>query len=128
MNRCAPAAIIAILAGPAVAGADISAHDLDGDRFITFDELHSTAPGVTRAEFRDIDRNRDRRLSANEFSGSEAAALVSRIATSEENAASGPLVLRQADFSEIDVDRDGRVSFDELIRIDATTFTGLRGD
>jgi hypothetical protein len=119
MKMMTLALALAALAGPAAAGADIRAFDLDGDRFVTFGELLASAPDVTRSEFTAIDLNSDRRLSANELSGAAGRTLVTRLRTSAVQPQGALVALPPARVADIDGDRDGRITFDELHRIDS---------
>lgn len=116
---------LSALAGPAAAGADIRAFDRDGDRFVSFVELKASAPGVTRSDFNTMDRNGDRRLSANEFSGATAQMLVTRHRAGAHRSAAALVALPPARVADIDTDRDGRITFEELHRIDSP-YLGLR--
>lgn len=64
-------ATTALAATAATAGA-LAEFDANGDRFASFAEVTAVNPLVNRQDFRDIDINRDRRLSASEVQAGEA--------------------------------------------------------
>ncbi|NND40479.1 MAG: EF-hand domain-containing protein [Silicimonas sp.] len=112
----------------AMAGADIRDVDVNGNRFITYSELMQSAPGLTRTSFGAMDQNGDRRLSATEFAGARAQAIVSQQTARPATDPSGGLSLAPASVARIDSDQDGRVSFDELLRLDVPSQVLLRGN
>lgn len=122
------AAALGFFAVSAQAGADLSAFDLDGDRFVSFDELRHAVPGATRSDFAALDRNGDRRISANELSGGRAQALVTRRDTGHDGGESLPPRLGSLQVADVDTDGDGRITFDELARADAPALVPLRGN
>lgn len=128
MKTLMTTSLLAILAAPAFAGVDIRDYDLDGDRFVTFGELAQSAPGLTRSDFRTLDRNGDRRLSANELDVARFGALVSHRVATRNSGSEAVLTLGDARFDEIDADRDGRITFDELARIDVPSLNIIRGE
>ena len=79
--------------------------DQDGDRFASFKELMAVYSGLLDSEFRQIDANRDNRVSATELYAPRAQALVTRY---EQGA---PTMLTIMD---VDVNDDFFVTYDEL--------------
>lgn len=118
--------VITAFAAPAFAEAEFRTLDLDGDRFLTFDELTRTVSGVTRSNFRNADINRDRRLSATEFLGLQPHALVARESRADGRTNAESMTLPAADFDLIDADGNGLITFEELIRIDAPSILSVR--
>jgi len=123
----------------------IDAIDTSGDGFATFQELSVTYPGLTAADFRRIDTNRDQRVSFDELYAPLAQVKVSRHdATStlqgvaELDADGDNFVqydellavypnLGATDFDDIDTNKDNRVSFGELYALDAQTVLNRSG-
>ena len=103
----------AITATAAFASADISSVDRDGDRFASFSEVTAVYPGLTKSDFRDIDANRDNRISAVEIADGHAQTIINR-----QVAGQGSVVL---DLNAVDTDGDNFVSFTEL----AAAYPGL---
>ena len=103
----------AITATAAFASADISTVDRDGDRFASFSEVTAVYPGLTKSDFRDIDANRDNRISAVEIADGQAQTIINR-----QVAGQGSVVL---DLNAVDTDGDNFVSFTEL----AAAYPGL---
>lgn len=54
--------------------------DMDGDYFVTFDELKSAFPSVSEVDFKEIDMNGDRRIHSLEFYDSRAQIILDRTA------------------------------------------------
>ncbi len=104
-------ATTALTATAAVAGG-ISSVDQNGDRFASKAEVAAVYPGLSAADFRDIDTNNDGRWSANEFITGEAKAIVAR---------NVPGVGGVVDLAGLDADRSGFVSQAEL----AAAYPGL---
>jgi hypothetical protein len=69
--------------------------------------------------------NSARPVLVSETSG--APAPVSRVRGKVAGSSPALLALPQLSFTEIDSDRDGKISFDELYRADASSLTSLRG-
>lgn len=108
--------------------------EISGGRFASFSQLEAAYPGLTRDHFREIDANRDNRVSSTELYGSDAQAIlkthqtggggvvVSLDAVDTDGSGFASLAELQRvysnldanDLREIDVNRDGRVSFAEL--------------
>lgn len=79
--------------------------DQNGDRFLTIEELRAVYKGLLDSEFRDIDVNRDRRVSAKELYSPLAQALVTRYEM-------GGRMLVTA--MQVDTNDDFFISFEEL--------------
>ena len=79
--------------------------DINGDNFVALNELRIVFPGFTSADFRDLDTNDDRRLSANEQIGSEARNIIAKYEATQ-------AVVHG--LTEIDTDGDRFVTFAEL--------------
>ena len=90
----------------------VSDIDTNGDRFISEAELVAVYPGVLESEFRQIDVNRDNRISATELYAPRAQAVVTRY-----EGADRMLVT----IMDVDTNNDFFVSFDELMQ----SFPGL---
>lgn len=107
--------------------------DINGDGFASLSEVRTVLPGFSSFDFRDVDLNDDRRLSAQELQSSETRAIVARydsrmaivhglsdidqdgdrFVTQAELAVVYDGLL-DAEFRAIDVNRDNRVSATEL--------------
>lgn len=85
-------------------GADIARFDTNGDNFASMSEVRDVFPGLTNADFRNLDTNRDRRLSAVEVSDAEAVRVFNKYR---------PHALIR-DLDEIDLNGDRFASMDEL--------------
>ncbi len=126
---------IAGLMMTATAAAAMQPQDLDinGDGFATLSEVRTVFPGFSSFDFRDVDLNSDRRLSANELRSPDTRNIVARyesrmaivhglsdIDTNGDRFASQAELtvvyggLLDSEFRQIDVNRDGRVSAPEL--------------
>ena len=126
---------IAVATLPSTAALAMQPDDLDinGDRFVTIGEIRQVLSGFSSADFRDIDQNDDRRLSANELDTGEGRAIISRYedgmmvvhGLSEVDQNGDRFVSKEelsavydgttdSDFRRIDVNRDNRVSAPEL--------------
>jgi len=90
----------------------LSTIDQNGDRFLTLAELQGTYGGLQDAEFRQIDVNRDDRVSAPELYAPLAQALVTRYEMGGEDVVT---------IMQVDIDDDAFASFAEL----KATFPGL---
>ncbi len=125
-------ATTALTATVASAGVGISNFDQNGDRFASKAEVSAVFPGLTSADFRNIDQNDDRRLSANELLDSNAQTIFGKhangaavqsvgkidgngdgFASWTELAAAYP-GFRATDFDDLDLNDDRRVSANEL--------------
>ena len=129
--------VMAVLLATATAASAMEATDLDidGDGFASITEVRQIFPGFSSNDFRQIDVNRDRRLSNKELNAAGTTGIVGRyeatmsvahglsdIDTNGDRFASrGELNavykgLLDDEFREIDVNRDNRVSSNELYR------------
>ncbi len=124
-------AVATILTSVSASAMSIEMLDADGDRFATYAEVTAVNPMVSRNEFRDLDVNRDRRLSAVELQAPGAEVILDRgtdpagtvrsvadisggsFASYAELAAAYP-GLQFHDFDLIDTNNDGRVSSVEI--------------
>ena len=57
-------ALAALVAGPALAKVTIQDLDVSGDSFATYEEVRNAIPEIDMVDFKAIDTNNDRRLSA----------------------------------------------------------------
>lgn len=131
MKTFALALATTALTASAVSAASLGDFDQNGDRFASYDEVSAVNPAVSRSDFRDIDINRDNRLSANEIQAAGAQTVLDRgknatgtvlstrdisggsfVSLSELQAAYPGLPTTQARI--IDLNKDGRVSAVEL--------------
>lgn len=120
-----------LLSATAVSANSIGMVDTNGDRFASLAELRAVYPGLNAADFRDLDVNDDRRVSANEINAPGAEAIIARhkarsfsdlgdvdrngdrYASMSELAATYP-GFNAADFHDIDLNNDNRVSAREF--------------
>lgn len=135
--------VTAVLLATATAASAMKATDLDidGDGFASISEVRQIFPGFSSNDFRDIDANRDRRLSNTELVASGTSAIIGRyestmsvvhglseIDTNGDRFASREELnavykgLNDDEFREIDVNRDNRVNSTELYRPLAQAF------
>ena len=111
---------IAVATLPSTAALAMQPDDLDinGDRFVTIGEIRQVLSGFSSADFRDIDQNDDRRLSANELDTGEGRAIISRYED-------GMMVVHG--LSEVDQNGDRFVSKEELSAVyEGTTDSDFR--
>ncbi len=131
MKTLALALATTALAATAASAMSVETFDQNGDRFATFAEVTAVNPKVSRSEFRDLDVNRDRRLSSVELQAPGAEAILDRgmntagtvlsvgdisggsFVTEAELAAAYP-GLKTVEFDIIDSNNDGRVSSVEI--------------
>lgn len=132
MKRFAFAAAAAIAATSAVAMEAVDL-DIDGDGFASRAEISQTLGNVTASDFNALDSNNDNRLSANELSADGARAIVARYEAAPSTVVGVAKLdgnndgfasftelrveypgLTAADFNDIDLNNDNRVSFNEL--------------
>lgn len=131
MKTLALALATTALAATAASAASISDFDANGDRFATYAEVTAVNPLVSSQEFRDIDVNRDRRLSSVELQapgvqavldrGTDANGTVLSISdisggsfASEAQLMAAYPGLKAHEFDIIDTNNDGRVHSVEL--------------
>lgn len=98
-------ATTALTATAAAAGVSIADVDQNGDRFASKTELTAVFPGLTSADFNDIDANDDRRVSSNELFSGMAQTVLGKYTVSANGVSS---------ISEIDTDGSGQLSWSEL--------------
>lgn len=132
MKTLALAIATTALTATVASAAGIGAVDQNGDRFASKAEIAAVYPTLSVNDFRDLDQNRDNRISAAEFTAPGAAAIlnkhvagvpvrdVTEIDTNGDGFAS-PAELATAypgfgeiDFDDIDANNDGRISAVEL--------------
>lgn len=127
--------LTAALLATATAASAMKATDLDinGDGFATIGEVRQILPGFSSNDFRDIDVNRDRRLSDSELNASGTSAIIGRYQSTmavvhglsdidsngDRFASFGELGgvykgVTQNEFKLIDLNNDNRVSAQEL--------------
>ncbi len=109
----------------------VGSYDQNGDRFVSFEEVTAVNPLVSRNDFRDLDVNRDRRLSSVELNAPGAEAILDRGTQSNGTVRSvadlsggtfvseGQLTaaypgLKAHEFDIIDANNDNRVSSVEI--------------
>ncbi len=131
MKTLALALATTAIAATAASAASIAEFDLNGDRFATYTEVTSVNPNVERQQFRDIDVNRDNRLSAVELQAPGAETVLTRgmggsagvLSVGDISGGSfvseGQLMdaypgLKAHEFDLIDTNNDGRVSSTEI--------------
>lgn len=132
MKTLALAIATTALTATVASAAGIGAVDQNGDRFASKAEIAAAYPTLSANDFRDLDQNRDNRISASEFTAPGAAAIlnkhvagvsvrgVAQIDTNGDGFAS-PAELAAAypgfgpnDFDDIDANDDGRIGAVEL--------------
>lgn len=131
MKTLALALATTALAATAASAMSVDSFDRNGDRFVTYQEVTAVNPLVSRSEFRDLDINRDRRLSSVELNAPGAEAILDRGTQSNGTVRSvadlsgGSFVgeaqlkaaypgLSSAEFDIIDENNDNRVSSVEI--------------
>ena len=132
MKTLALAIATTALTATVASAASIGAVDQNGDRFASKAEIAAVYPTLTASDFRDIDQNRDNRISASEITAPGAEAVLNKhvagvavqdvraldtngdgFASRAELAAAYP-GFRASDFDDVDANDDGRVSSNEL--------------
>jgi len=131
MKTLALALATTAIAATAASAASLGDFDLNGDRFVSYQEATSVNPKVERQEFRSIDVNRDNRLSSVELQAPGVEAILGRgkggsagvqsvadisggsFVTESQLAAAYP-GLKGHEFDIIDTNNDGRVSSTEI--------------
>lgn len=131
MKTLALALAATALTATAASAMSVSSFDQNGDRFVSFSEVTAVNPLVNRSEFRDLDVNRDNRLSAVELNAPGAEAILDRGTQSNGTVRSvadisggafvseGQLTaaypgLKASEFDLIDANNDNRVSSVEI--------------
>ncbi len=131
MKTLALALAATALTATAASAMSVSSFDQNGDRFVSFSEVTAVNPLVNRSEFRDLDVNRDNRLSAVELNAPGAEAILDRGTQSNGTVRSvadisgGAFVseaqltaaypgLKASEFDLIDANNDNRVSSVEI--------------
>ncbi|MDJ0639309.1 MAG: EF-hand domain-containing protein [Paracoccaceae bacterium] len=124
------------LAATAASAMSIGTFDQNGDRFVSYAEVTAVNPLVGRQEFRDLDVNRDNRLSSVELNAPGAEAILDRgmnasgTVRSVSDISGGSFVseaqltaaypgLKSHEFDIIDTNNDGRVNSTEIYAADA---------
>ena len=136
MKTLALALATTALAATAASAMSVSTFDQNGDRFVSFAEVTAVNPLVNRQEFRDLDVNRDNRLSSVELNAPGAEAILDRgtaasgtvlsvadisggsFATEAQLKAAYP-GLKSVEFDIIDANNDNRISSVEIYASDA---------
>ena len=132
MKTLALAIATTALTATVASAASIGAVDQNGDRFASKAEIAAVYPTLTASDFRDIDQNRDNRISASEITAPGAEAVLNKhvagvavqdvraldtngdgFASRAELAAAYP-GFRASDFDDVDANDDGRISSNEL--------------
>ena len=131
MKTLALALAATALTATAASAMSVGAFDQNGDRFVSFAEVTAVNPLVNRQEFRELDVNRDNRLSSVELNAPGAEAILERGTQSNGTVRSvaslsgGGFVgeaqlkaaypgLSSSDFDRIDANNDNRVSSVEI--------------
>lgn len=127
--------------GTDATGTFLSTHDISGGAFVSYSELQGAYPGLPTSQARIIDINKDHRISAVELAAGQAELSVyengsqilvsldsidadgSGFASLSELQASYPN-LSSNDLRFFDVNRDGRISFNEFYSGDAIEVLG----
>ena len=136
MKTLALALATSAIAATAASAMSVSAFDANGDRFVSYEEVTAVNPLVNRQDFRDLDVNRDNRLSSVELNAAGAEAILDRGTSaagtvlsvadisggsfvSEAELAAAYPGLKKVEFDIIDANNDGRVSSVEIYAADA---------
>ena len=132
MKTLALAIATTALTATVASAAGIGAIDQNGDRFASKAEIAAVYPTLSANDFRDLDQNRDNRISAVEITAPGASAILNKhvagvsvrgVADIDANgdgfASFGELAAAYPgfganDFDDIDANNDGRVNFVEL--------------
>lgn len=131
MKTLALAIATTALVATAASAMSVGTFDANGDRFVSFEELTAVNPLVNRSEFRELDINRDRRLSSVELNAPGAEAILDRgtnasgTVRSVADISGGRFVseaqliaaypgLKAHEFDQIDTNNDNRVSAVEI--------------
>ena len=131
MKTLALALATTALAATAASAMSIGTFDQNGDRFVSFEEVTAVNPLVNAQDFRELDVNRDRRLSSVELNAPGAEAILDRgtnasgTVRSVADISGGSFVseaqlmaaypgLKSHEFDIIDTNNDGRVNSTEI--------------
>ncbi len=131
MKTLALALATTALAATAASAMSVGAFDQNGDRFVSYAEVTAVNPLVGRQDFRDLDVNRDNRLSSVDLHAPGAEAILDRgtnasgTVRSVADISGGSFVseaqltaaypgLKSHEFDIIDTNNDGRVSSTEI--------------
>jgi Ca2+-binding EF-hand superfamily protein len=139
----APGAEAILSRGERATGTVRSVADISGGSFATWGQLSAAYPGLKASEFRIIDANKDNRVSSNELYDASAQAILGQYETGSSVLVSLDAVdtdgsgfaslgelqsvytnLDANDLRQIDVNRDGRISFNELYAPGTTEILG----
>ena len=130
--------------GTAPVGTFLSTTDISGGSFVSYGELQAAYPGVPTSQLRVIDINKDGRISAVELAAGQAdlnvyeaggsQVVVSLDSIDADGSGFASLAELQGaypkltanDLREIDTNRDGRLSFNELYDPNAVGFLGQK--
>lgn len=141
MKTLALALATTAIAATAASAMSVESFDANGDRFATFAEVTAVNPLVNREQFREIDTNRDNRLSATEIDAPGAETILNRgmrpagtvrsvadisggaFASRSDLTAAYP-GLTASEFRIIDANKDNRVSSTELYASSAQAILG----
>ncbi len=107
-NLMTATAVATLLATPVLAKVTIQDLDVSGDSFATYEEVRNAIPEMDMTDFKAIDTNGDRRLSATEVNALEAQSAFAQhqMRSYKER----PLML-------LDADGDGFMSYDDIARV-----------
>ncbi len=136
MKTLALALATTALAATAASAMSIGTFDQNGDRFVSYSEVTAVNPLVGRQQFRDLDVNRDNRLSSVELNAPGAEVILERgmntsgSVRSVADISGGSFVseaqlmaaypgLKSHEFDIIDTNNDGRVNSTEIYAADA---------
>ena len=136
MKTLALALATTALAATAASAMSVGTFDQNGDHFVSYSEITAVNPLVSKNDFRDLDVNRDRRLSSVELNAPGAEAVLDRgtnpsgTVRSVADISGGSFVsegqltaaypgLKSHEFGIIDTNNDGRVSSTEIYAADA---------
>lgn len=125
-------AISALTATAALASVAIEDVDLNGDRFVSMEEVKTIYPDLSVASFKDMDTNSDNRLSSEEINTAEAQTILDQFTPMDvsenrivldddgdgfislEDMRRGYPMFSALDFEDVDANDDNRVSYEEI--------------
>ena len=102
------AAVVTLVATPALALIDFEATDLDGDGFISMPEALAVYPGMDPTDFDEIDTGDDRLLDESEALSGRATAIVTGLERAEAVEGAG------FDMTQYDTDADQALTYEEV--------------